>query len=73
MARMTKTSKENLLVADAIRIESNKTYPDWIVSMSRNGNIAYLSDSQGPIRYKSISEARRTVKRIRPDFEPTTI
>lgn len=73
MARMTKTSKENLLVADKIKIESSKTYPEWMVAIYRNGNLAYLSDSEGPITYKTIVEARRVVKRIRPDLEPTTI
>lgn len=76
MARMTKTSKENLLVADKLQIVS-VTFEDssvaFMVRITKGGKMAYLSDSEGPINYKSISQARRTVKRIRPDLEPTTI
>jgi hypothetical protein len=73
MARMTKTSKENLLVADRIEIEKNRNYDDFAVVIFRGGKMAYLSDKQGPMTYKTIQEARRVVKRVRPDIEPTTI
>jgi len=73
MARMTKTSKENLLVADRIEIEKNRNYDDFAVVIFRGDRMAYLSDSNGPITYKSVVDARRVVKRIRPDLEPTTI
>lgn len=73
MARMTKTSKENLLVADRIQIERRWNYDAFSVVIYRGDRMAYLSDSNGPIDYKSVVEARRVVKRIRPDLEPTTI
>lgn len=75
MARMTKTSKENLLVADRIKIEKVKSdyYTSFLVAIYKDGNIAFLSDAEGPISYLSLAAARRVVKRIRPDLEPTTI
>lgn len=73
MGRMTKTSKENLLVADRIEIEKNRNYNDFAVVLFRGDRMAYLSCKDGPMTYKTISDARRAVKRIRPDLEPTTI
>lgn len=73
MARMTKTSKENLLVADKIQIQKSDDVEIYFVRIWRGEKMAYLCDSNGPINYESILKARRSVKRIRPDLEPTTI
>ncbi len=71
MGRMTKTSKENLLVADKIVIEEKIGF--CTVRVELKGNAAYLQDSASILHYESVQKARRAVKRIRPDLEPTTI
>ena len=73
MARMTKTSKENLLVADRIEIYYNATSERYNILVYRGERFGYISDSSGVINYESITDARRVTKRIRPDLEPTTI
>lgn len=73
MARMTKTTKANLQAADRVEIDNSSSTGVYQVRILKGGKLAYLSDSQGPICYKSISAARRVVKRVRPDLEPTTI
>lgn len=73
MARMTKTSKENLLVAERIEIYFNSTSQAYNILVYRGERFGYLSDASGVINYDSISDARRVTKRIRPDLEPTTI
>lgn len=71
MGRMTKTSRANLEIADACGVVAGAS--GWMVWVERNGARAYLSDSAGPLEYKTDTLARRAVKRIRPDLEPTTI
>lgn len=71
MARMTKLSVENLRVADCVKIEL--TIYGYLVAVSREGNVAYLSDASAPIVYSSEIAARRAVKRLRPDLEPVSI
>lgn len=71
MARMTKTSKENILVSDRAIIAQTET--GYIMKVYRNDNVAYVSDNLGIILYENITQARRTLKRLRPDLEPTTI
>lgn len=73
MARITKTSKENLLVADRVELDYNSIFQSYHVRIFRGDRLAYLSDSEGAISYDSIEKARRTIKRFRPDLEPTTI
>ena len=73
MARMTKISKENLLVADRLMIEQSDSNGWYYVKVYRKGMMSYLSDSKGPILYYTTKDARWSVKRIRPDLEPTTI
>lgn len=74
MQRMTKISAENLKVADFIKIELFQGGPSCMVSVWRNGNVSYLHGSdQSPMLYPSMVAARRSVKRIRPDLEPTQI
>lgn len=71
MGRMTKTSKTNLMIADDCGIVAGAS--GWMVWVARDGNRAYLSDSEGPLEYKTEILARRAIKRIRPDLEPATI
>lgn len=73
MGRMTKTSKANLLVCDRIELDYNSIFQSYHVRLFKGDNLAYLSDSEGAMSYDSIAKARRAVKRIRPDLEPTTI
>lgn len=50
------------------------TSPTVIVWVERAGNRAYLCGSSGsPLIYDSAEKARRNIKRVRPDLEPTTI
>lgn len=71
MGRMTKTSRANLEVADECGVAPGAS--GFMVWVSKKGNRAYLQDSEGPLEYKTKTLARRAVKRIRPDLEPTTI
>ncbi|MGB3226180.1 MAG: hypothetical protein WBB23_25555 [Desulforhopalus sp.] len=71
MARLSKTSIENLKIADKIVIEEKIGF--CTVRVELNGNAAYLQGGDSIMHYDSIQKARRAVKRIRPDLEPTTI
>ena len=74
--RMTKQSVENLKVAEAVRLEPTENegiYYGTMVAIYRNSNKAYLHCSDGPMVYPSLLVARRSIKRIRPDLEPTEI
>jgi hypothetical protein len=74
MSRMTKTSIANLKVADSARIERFQGGPSCLVSVWKNGNRAYLCGAdQNKIMYSSPMVARRSIRRIRPDLEPTEI
>lgn len=73
MARMTKTSKENLLVAERVEIYYNATSSRYNILVYRGDRFGYISDGFGVINYNSVTDARRVAKRIRPDLEPTTI
>jgi len=71
---MTKTTIENLKVADAAQVHPFQGGPHCLLSVSRNGNVAYVTGSdQDPILYASPSAARHALCRFRPDLEPTTI
>lgn len=70
--RMNKTSKSNIAVADAAQV--HPVDGGVLLSVSRNGNVAYVHGSDfAPILYASAAAARRALQRIRPDLEPTTI
>lgn len=73
--RMNKTSIANLMVADFIKFELFECGPSVLVSVWRSGNCAYLQGgtSGDDIAFSSVSVARRSIKRFRPDLEPTTI
>ena len=73
MARMTKTSKENLMVADRIEIDHFEKLGVYTVRVWRGDRMAYLLDSEKTVEYPTIIAARRAVRRLRPDLEPTTI
>ena len=76
MERMTQTSVANLKVADRAGFEHIE-YDDGqiavLVWVERKGNRAYLAGKSGPMAYPDMLKARRNVKRIRPDLEPTEI
>ena len=77
MERMTKTTIANLKVADCIGFDSVSDVPDTpgavMVYVERNGNRVYVCGSTGPLVYENSEKARRNLKRIRPDLEPTWI
>lgn len=77
MARMTKQSVENLKVADQVRFfredHKNNRYDGILVEVSRKGNRTFLHSAEGIMVYPSVLVARRSVRRIRPDLEPTEI
>lgn len=72
MSRMTKTSLENLKVAKRA-VFHEALGGGWFVVAERNDNRAYVSDAEGPIAYPTQTLARRSVRRVRPDLEPTEI
>lgn len=71
-SRLSKTSIENLKVADKVVIEE-KIGNFCTVRVELNGNSAYLNGGESIMHYPTVQKARRAVKRIRPDLEPTTI
>lgn len=73
MSKMTKTSKENLKIADRIIINKQKIFDCYIddcylVEAWFNGNISFVSDVNGPLIFKSITEAQKTISTVRPDI-----
>lgn len=71
MMRMTKTSKANLLTCDSARIEP-AVVGGFLVRLQKSRMTAYVSSSDSVLVYPTVTAARRAVKRIRPDLEPTT-
>jgi len=71
--RLTATSIANLKAAD----KCGYTDMDFLVGVTvwveRNGNRAYLCGSSMVLVYPDQKAARRAIKRLRPDLEPTTI
>ncbi len=72
MERMTKTTIANLKVADRIGFDQVDG-GGVIVWLERSGNRAYVCGSSGPLVYEYESKARRNLRRVRPDLEPTSI
>lgn len=72
MSRMTQTSKANILAADRAELvpldDGGHGVKVW-----RGDKAAFVSHATGPIAYPTATLARRAVKRLRPDLEPTTI
>ena len=74
--RMSKVSRENLKVADRVgfeHIEFERGEAGVMVWVEREGRRAYLHGAEGPMVYPGVFEARRNIKRVRPDLEPTEI
>lgn len=71
--RMTKQSSENLKVADSVRIVALDDGSGFMVMAFRGERSAVLQCSDGPMVYPSVLVARRSVRRIRPNLEPTEI
>lgn len=70
--RMTKTSKDNLVVADEAKIQEMKG-GGFGVQVFRNGNSAFLNAGDGIMIYETINKAERAIRRIRPELKITTI
>ena len=74
MKSITKTSKELIKAADAAQIHPFQGGPRCLLSVSRNGNVAYVCGSdQDAILFMYPAAARLAIQRFRPDLEPTTI
>ena len=70
--RMTKTSKDNLIVADEAKIQEMKG-GGFGVQVFRKGNSAFLNAAEGIMIYETINKAERAIRRIRPELKITTI
>jgi len=73
MEKMTKTSTANLGVCDKSGYTPVDGSTGVMVWVERLGNRAYLCGTTGPLVYENKAKARRAVKRLRPDLEPTDI
>jgi hypothetical protein len=73
--RLTRTSVANLKICDQVRLhkQEHRGAEYFTVSMSRGDAVAYLCGSRSVVTYPTVMAARRAVKRIRPDIEPTEI
>jgi hypothetical protein len=73
--RLTRTSIANLKVCDSaqlVKVE-HRGSTVYTVSLQRAGAVVYLCGSKSVVSYPSAVAARRAIKRIRPDIEPTEI
>lgn len=67
--KLTRTSKENLMVADSYAIEPFEGGPRCLVSVYCNVNIAFLQgDDEDAILFMSLGVARHCVLSARPDL-----
>jgi len=71
MERMTKTTVANLKICDRVGFEPAPG--GVLVWVEKTGRRAYVCGSSGPLVYEYESKARRNIKRLRPDLEPTSI
>ena len=73
--RVTRTSVANLKVCDSVQLvkveHRGETF--YTVSLRRGDAVAYLCGSRSVVSYPTTVAARRAIKRIRPDLEPTEI
>lgn len=72
MERTSTTSKNNIKIADKIVIEE-KVGGFCVIRTELKGNFAYVSGRTSLIHFASVGHARRAVRRVRRDIEPTTI
>lgn len=70
--KMTAISKSNLLAADSAQIMPFDS-GGYGVKVWRGGAAAFLDAGSSVMIYRSADLARRAVRRLRPDLEPTTI
>lgn len=74
--RINKISMGNLRVAESVQI-IGEVYSDgnrfYHVRLARGQMASYLSSGSGPMVYDTPEKARRAIRRVRPDLEPTTI
>lgn len=70
--RMTAVSRANLRLADRVQFidlgEGETGIKAW-----RGESAAVVCTGEGPARYPSETAARRAMRRIRPDLEPSTL
>jgi hypothetical protein len=69
--RMTATSRENVKVAE--KAELVPLDVGWGVKVWKGGKAAFVSSPDGPMVYPTRTLARRAVRRIRRDLQPTEI
>lgn len=73
--RMTKQSKENLLVSESVTIQATYPVPNYpvayMVRCQLGQRVGYVHGGDGfLIMYPTPGAAERAVKRVRPDLAP---
>ena len=68
MARMTKQSKENVLIADRAIIhnmkDNNGCTTGYSVELWKDVNASWISGKDGLIEYETVSKAEQAIRRI---------
>lgn len=72
--RITAQSKSNIEAADRAEIIDLQEVegPSFTVKIWKEGRSAFICGSESVMLYKTPNDARRAVKRIRPDLEITS-
>lgn len=68
--RITAQSKANIKAAD--RAELVASSGDQMVKVWKEGKAAFICGKEGPMLYPTANDARRAIKRIRPELELTS-
>lgn len=68
--RMNKTAVQNLKVCDRVEIIKHSDTA-YTIAVYLNGYVSKIHGADGEIIYKTETLARRAVKRLRSDLEPT--
>jgi hypothetical protein len=69
--RMTRISRTNLTACDSAQIEPAAP-SGFLVRLQKSQMVAYITSTDGVVVYPTVLAARRAIKRIRPDLEPTS-
>jgi hypothetical protein len=68
--RITAQSKANIQAAD--RAELVVSGEGQMVKIWKEGRAAFVCGKEGPMDYRTANDARRAVKRLRPELELTS-
>jgi hypothetical protein len=70
--RITAQSKSNISAADRAEMVEFKDGDGFMVKIWKEGRSAFVCGSESVIVYPTSNDARRAIKRIRPDLEITS-